>query len=147
MNDDRHAYWSAYLRFLADQLILRDHHIELSRETPHDADAAASVWVNKGAQCATVYLEYGWEALSPEKQRWFCLHELLHIHLDRIDTVLDLMNQRVDSPVAQFSRDLLKNEIEFAVDDLARALVPFFPTAQEWYARAQEDRNGPESTP
>lgn len=126
MTDDRHTYWSAYIRQLADLLRLRDWDFILSRGQAAD-DALASVHITYQVRSAVVSLSPQWMGLSREKQREGIAHEVIHAHLDVIDTHVWHVEKIEGGKSLGILREVVKHDIECATDTLSVMVAPFLP--------------------
>lgn len=131
MTDDQHAYWLAYLRYLADQIGLKDWEIDLKRDHPDDANAAASMRAVVGRRKVCIRLGDGFYADTPENQRHYALHELLHVHLDDIDTAVWQASDIIGGDTFRLMEKVIKDRVEFAVDNIAAAIGPAYPLPPE----------------
>lgn len=131
MNDARHAAYEGYLREIADLLLLRDWEILLQRNQP-TGDVYASVWIVDTENCAWVRLSDAFWGRPLEERREWLVHELCHIHLDRIQRVFEMMTEQdPDNAVLTLAKKAHLNELEVAVQRLARILAPLLPLPPE----------------
>ena len=79
---------SKYLGYLADNMGLRDWTLIISHEEPDSKDAWASVKPVYGRRSATFFFSKDFRDVPLENQRAACVHELLHCHLDNIDSLV-----------------------------------------------------------
>ncbi len=132
MNDAQHAVYSAYLRDLADRLLLRDWELLLQRDRAEDGSYAC-VWISDTENLATVRV-CGDEffASKAEDRREWLTHELLHAHLDRPDRVMtQLAAMFEDNTATQLAKTMHHKEVEVCVQRLARVLAPLMPLPPE----------------
>ncbi len=131
MNDAQHAAYSAYLRTLADAMLLRDWEIKIDRDKTTDG-AYASVWICDVENLAIVSVGEAFFGYPSEERREWLTHELLHAHLDRPQRILNqLTDQFGDNTACQFAREAHRNEIEICIQRLARILAPLMPLPPE----------------
>jgi hypothetical protein len=72
-------------------------------------------------------LGYGFFYKPPEDQRHFMLHELLHIHLDDIDTAIWQAGKVIESDAFTLMRTVVADRSEFCIDNIAAAIGHAFP--------------------
>lgn len=131
MNDAEHAILSAYLRELADALLLRDWEIALDRAWA-DPSSYAQVNVWHCENHATVRVCEGfWGHPAHERREWLT-HELLHVHTDRQERIVaQLAEQWDENSACQFAREAHRKETEICTQRLARIIAPFLPLPPE----------------
>lgn len=139
---EQHGYpatWTAaereelcrYLRWVADELGLRDWTLTLKDE-PSDDDCFASVLPTDGRYTAAISVCRDFRSLSPEKQRNAIVHELLHIpYASAADVVrLDLQDTLGSNAYWPIFRTFHRL-MEYATDGLASAIDKHYPLI-EW---------------
>lgn len=93
-----------------------------------DSDNYASVHVWDCENQARLRICEGFFGYSPEEQREWLTHELMHVTLDRPHRVVDQLSDHLGSEaVYQFARQAHENETEICVQRLARILAPMLP--------------------
>ncbi len=129
MNDATHDYWLAYARMLADKLGLRDWTVRLDRESGWDDQSIkAHVSVASDSKHATVTFGPTFGSLPTDDQRVICIHELLHLHLDKIMKRVEMASDTFDdNSLMSVLPDLVRHEIEWGVDAIAVAIAPLLP--------------------
>ena len=129
MNDAQHAALQTYVRAIADQLLLRDWEIIVSRDhTDGDDPALADIAVLAVEDYATVRVNVGFFVQTPTRQRETVIHELIHAHTDRVKRVWNQINEQVkDNDLLTFGWELQRRELEILVQKLARILAPTLP--------------------
>ena len=120
-----------YLRTLADGLGLRDWSFELARAPldPHSGNVATIV-PTFGQREAVVTLCHDYPTKSPDYRRYVLVHELLHCHLDRIMTPFRenrVLWRLIGAAAADVIDDQVRENIEHAVDAIAREMAPHLP--------------------
>ena len=129
LTDAEHDRWERYIRQLGDLLLLRDWELDLSREF---SSAWASINTKEVENQATIKLGAEWEQHSPDEQREYLVHELMHVHCDRpARVVAQLADQFGEEGACQFAREAHRKEIEILVNNLARLLAPTLPLPEE----------------
>lgn len=127
MNDEDHAYWSIYTRRIADRLGLKDWEIVLKRDGTDAANSAADMRCVPGRKVVWIRLADVFFSSDPDVQRYFVVHELVHVHLDDIDTVLWKAGDVIEGSGFSLVRKLVDDRVEFAVDAIASVFAPYFP--------------------
>lgn len=131
LTDVEHAYWEQYVRHLGDLLLLQDWELDISREGP-SGNAWASINVCEVEDQATIKLGAEWGQHSPEEQREYLVHELMHVHTDRARRlVVQLAKQWNENSACQFAEEAYRKENEILVNTLARLLAPGMPLPEE----------------
>ena len=117
-----------YIRTLANTLGLHDWTINVAPDEPDEKEAYAAVSCVYGRRIANVWLAHGVEQLAPAEQRLTLVHELLHIHFDR---VLSLSQQALPGLLGAAGytvyEEALREHVEHGVDAVADALAAAFP--------------------
>ena len=126
MNDQQHAFWLAYIRHLADLMRLKDWDIQLSRAEPDSPTADAANFLHYGQLACEIHLPKKFFAESPEAQRHFLTHELIHCHSEILSEHIRLYIDSNGHQDAYITSVWLRNE-EVMVDSLARVIAPFLP--------------------
>ena len=131
MNDDQHAALAAYLRDLADRLLLRDWEIELLRDrAEHTTYAQTCPWDTE--RYAQVKVNEEFFGYGPERQRLYLVHELLHAHTARLARVVERLGEQFeDNTTVQYAKKAAGEEEEILVHQLARVLAPLMPLPPE----------------
>ena len=127
MTDSAHAYWSGYIRSLADDIGLKDWTIELKRDGPANSDAGASMITICGRRIVWIRLGFGFYSGTPEDQRHYVLHELLHVHLDDVDTAIWQAKEIIGSDTFTLMEKVVKDRLEFAIDTIAASIGHAYP--------------------
>jgi hypothetical protein len=118
----------AYVRWVANELGLRDWTFELVWEPPEEENAVASVQPTEGRKVAVVKFCSDFLELKPEDQRNCVVHELIHCHhvgatdMVRLDLLKHLSQQSYEIFWGGFVR-----QIEYMTDGLAEAFAPHMP--------------------
>jgi hypothetical protein len=131
VDDAQYAAYGAYLRRLADALLLADWEIELKREAASD-ETWAQVVVMTVKDRALVWLGAAFWSASPERRRETIAHELIHCLLHRPERIMiQLAQQQGEDAVVQFANEAHRCEIEICAQRLARLLAPALPLPPE----------------
>jgi hypothetical protein len=125
LTDAEHTYWTGYVRGIADQMRLRDWDIVLARDVCEGA--GARITVTYGRRTAVIEFGYSFWTNGVVEQRQTIVHELIHIYLDDIDTVMRDAKDIIASDVFELTRQTVANRIELATDGLAEGIAPLFP--------------------
>lgn len=126
MTDDQYAFWTAYVRAIADQLGLRDWNVIINRDIP-ETDFRACAHPARGRRSGGITLAQLFFNGSPEEQRQTIIHELLHMHTDDVDTAVFHVKEQLGSDVLHVLFTTVRDRIEFVVDNVATAIAPFYP--------------------
>lgn len=117
-----------WLREQANTLGPHDWTLVLSHEPAADPDAGADIAVLFGRRHATIHLARDFATESPEDQRHYLTHELLHIHLDPCDSLLrQALPDALGTTAWKILEEAQRERIEHAVDALAAAIAPMLP--------------------
>jgi hypothetical protein len=120
VTDSRRQRFAPYLRDLADRMRRRDWTIDLKDGVPTDPQAAASIHLTYGRKLATIRVSDDFLDSTPETQRHYLVHELVHCHIDAAWMIaMDSIPQAVESA--------FKRMAEHAVDSLAETIAPLLP--------------------
>lgn len=116
-----------YIRWVANEMELRDWTIELLRETCEDG-AYAVVYPTFGRKIAEIKLTENFRELAPETQRHTIVHELVHCHLEPAANMVykdleDYLGKQTD----QIFWNGFKRQIEYGVDAIAAAIAKHLP--------------------
>lgn len=129
MNDAQFAATQGYLEQLQRLILLSDYEIHLKREPAHEG-CWASVVVGDERHAAWVRVAWPefYDELTPEDQRLYLMHELVHVIADGPDRVLRAFaDRRPDDEAAKYAKEHHHTEVEFMTHKLARILAPLAP--------------------
>lgn len=140
MTNEEFAELGKYIRFVADRLGLRDWFFSLRYEAAEERDndqgdlnethpgAGATIDPVYGKKFANVWVCRDFRDIDPERQRvWIC-HELIHIHLDLIDTLTRNEFRTMMGEMAYNAwRPGFVYGVEHAVNALAEVIGPTVP--------------------
>lgn len=132
VNDEQLAFWSDYVRYVADHIGLRDHRIDVSRDSasPH---CHAEVHTTTEQNFSVIRLNTPhFFGLDAERQRQIVLHELLHIHFTPFTDNLDIYLEGHDSEASALIRRLMHRDAERTTDNFSSILTPLVLTPQVW---------------
>lgn len=127
LTDERLRRAAAYFDTLRLALNLAQWTIVVSDEAPQDDDAAASIAPLGTRHFASVRLSAAYHEASPELQRHYAVHELLHCVLDGLDGAVTDMENAIEETSWRHLRTMYMRQAELAIDDLACLLAPFMP--------------------
>lgn len=130
MNDAQHSAYSAYLRALADALLLRDWEIELLRQWANDGAYADCQVYHKEQHMRVRVCEGIWGNPREQIREWLT-HEIFHAHIGRLDRLVEHFTEIVDNPGAALFEKEYDDETEILVQNLARIIAPFMPLPPE----------------
>lgn len=122
--------WAAvrrYIRLLADLLALQNWAIYLDRD-PSEEDNNAETIVGENRRLATMKLTRDWRHCPPEEQRHTLVHELIHLPVDRLSSVLESdLDGFLSAGEQSIARNVFRREVEAVVDALADGVAPHLP--------------------
>ena len=128
MNDAQHTALGFYAEALAERLLLRDWEVSVYRDPPYSDHAYASAELLDSQDKVIVRLCQEFFGHSPEKQREWMTHELIHAHLARLQDVLDqLKDQFPDNAAIVFAKQTHHLALEVVTQKMARILAPTLP--------------------
>lgn len=120
-----------YIRWVADEMELRDWTFELMRE-PAPPDAWGRTVLTYGRKLAQIYVCEEFRTLAPEKQRQCIVHELVHAHLEgATNMVFNDLDRHLGAQSDEIFGAGFRRHIEYGVDGLADALAKHLPLI-EW---------------
>lgn len=136
MTDAQYAVLRAYVRQLADAMLLADWELNVSRDGPEHDDAWADVAVSRVERHARIRVDAtgGWWTThnSQDERREHVVHELLHIHLDPIDKLMRRLAEHMpDDPLVKFLAEMHRDSVEVCVQTLSRVMAPLLPLPPE----------------
>jgi hypothetical protein len=125
-----------YIRHLADvHLELRDWHLTVQHAEPPGGDCHGWCFVTYGRKRAMIRVANDWWDEDPTEQRHIVVHELLHIHLDTLDSFhRNALPELVGRSAAIAAQEDNRERIELIVDVVADALARHLPTPAEFAA-------------
>lgn len=127
MDEKRHNELRDYLRWMANEMGLRDWTVTLSRKPCEDEEHQACILCTYGRKRLTVQLGKGFEHLSFEEQRQTFCHELIHAHYSGIEWAYNNLGDQVSGPMFKMVWDSIKDAVEFGTDALADVIAPHMP--------------------
>lgn len=117
-----------YVRNIANTLGLRDWQLNLMPDEPDTKEAHAAVACTYGRKIASIWFASGFELLEPQEQRHVIVHELLHIHFDRVLTLSSqALPAAMGAPAWGVFDEAMRDHIEHGVDAVAEAIADAFP--------------------
>ncbi len=116
-----------YLSTLRNFMLLA--HWELSvREGVDDDDSVLEVEVGDTLRHFTVSVGASFWTLTAQDQREYCVHELIHVHLEALEhALIDAVKAHLPDAAYQVALASHRRANEFATDALARACAEKFP--------------------
>jgi len=121
-----------YLRFLANAMGLRDWELILEHDpVPEGAGALATCRTTFGQRRATIAFAADARDWNLDRLRRVCVHELMHCHLDRMDTAREAAADELGAQARRVSDEAWRSALEDACDDIATAWADQFPMI-EW---------------
>lgn len=117
-----------YLRWLANQMGLRDWALLLDHDPPERDDVWATCRPTFGQRRAVLRFAPDVREWDLERLRQVCVHELLHCHLDRMYTIYNTAAGELGAQAQRVSEYAWKSVLEDACDDVATAWAEAMPT-------------------
>lgn len=116
-----------YIRWIADEMGLRDWNLHLLRE-PADDDCNAQARIIYGRKVCSIRVSEEFRTFEPERVRHSIVHELIHCHTAAADnTVQHDLTEHIGVCAADIFHSGYRRHAEYAVDGLADALSPHMP--------------------
>lgn len=116
-----------YVSHMADLMGLSEWRITHLEDDPASDDADAQIAPTYGQQSATIRFDTGWADHTPEKLRYIICHELVHLHVDRMDTVTQNLRDGIGMIVWNLFHGAFRDAEELAVDNIAWAWAKMLP--------------------
>jgi len=101
--------------------------VVVEREPPIDENADATTWIATHSENARMRFASEFRKGDPDYQRITVLHELLHLHIDRLYEASNSVMAEAETPGRVMIAELLRTEYERVVDRLAVAIAPCYP--------------------
>lgn len=140
--DGDRDYIGPYLRYLADQIGLRDWYLWFGHSTPQDegySDEAAGLCSFGGpSKRATIRLREEWATWDEEKFRHICVHELLHCHFADIRSPLVTLEGLIGGLLYATTFDAMTTHMEYAIDGIAYDWGRLLPLPSDWLEQATD---------
>jgi hypothetical protein len=115
-----------YLRYLANEMGLRDWTINISPHPPDDNQHAACIDVRYARKWANISFSTDWAQSTPESFRATCVHELLHCHFRPIHWHINNLGSHISTSTFDVFyggfRDLEEVAIDAVAEEWARCL-------------------------
>jgi hypothetical protein len=124
-----------YVRWVANELELRDWTIVLSHKEPDDPDHGASIRPTYGQKKATLKLRNDFFGCSLEEQRQTIAHELLHCHTSGIRWQFNNIGNNLSAPLFDAIWSGINDQIEFATEAIADAIAKHLPVPKQAKAK------------
>lgn len=117
-----------YLGTMAGLLRLSDWTFSLMREPPDEcSDAAASILITEGRKLANIRMAVNWHESTAAQLRGYITHELLHVHIEGIDTVATKIRTVCGEAAYVPWHGVFIWQLECATDAITDVLAPFLP--------------------
>jgi hypothetical protein len=143
----------AYVEKLRHELLLEHWTIRIDRAGPTPIDGVetglidAQMEIRNHGNVGILRVHDNFRAGDPDDQRQTILHELLHLHLDRLFTDMDGMIEGFAAKQAyEATHELVYRQYERMTDALADAIAPKFDLIA-WPDVAELDAPSPPSAP
>jgi hypothetical protein len=116
-----------YIRWVADQMELRDWTFELDLE-PCESHLAGCVVCTNGARHATITVAANFRGYPPDEQRETIVHELVHVHWETCWKMVQTdLGDALGKPVYYVFCDSYRRGMEYGIDSLSKALAKHLP--------------------
>lgn len=120
-----HTALSCYIDRVANSIGLTQWELTLA-ETPTEDTNMAHINCTFGRHCAVISVCEDWMNQSIEERRHTVMHELVHCFLDKPTSFVENdLGALLGKPAHTVLVEAYKMEVEFATDELAKALVHF----------------------
>ena len=116
-----------YIRWMADEMGLRDWTVSLAPDDFATEGAAADVLCLYGRKYLTIRLNRDFAERRLEQQRHWITHELVHAHLWSLDFTLNNASDHLPTAAFDLLQKCVNDNVEFAVDALAEVIAPHMP--------------------
>lgn len=117
-----------YIARMGRMLGLSDWTIHLHDEEPDDKNHAAAISSVYGQRRANLWLAHGFLDMEPTEIRKTLVHELLHIHLDSMFSLVEqALPGSLGGPAYAVFEAAYRERNEHATDAIAEAIAPVFP--------------------
>lgn len=126
-----------YIRWMANELELRDWTIFLSHKEPDDHDHGACIRCIYGQKKAELKLRGDFFEASLEEQRQTIAHELIHLHLSGIRWQFNNIGNNLPGPLFDAIWLGIHDQIEFATESMADVAAKHLPLPRPKGTRAK----------
>lgn len=121
-----------YIRHIANEMELRDWHINLPNKDPQRETADAEVRPTYGRKYASIFLRDSIRDMDLEYIRYMIVHELTHLHFAVLqDQAEDDLNHVISSGEEHMFFQNFKRNVEYTIDGCAQAIAKHMPLI-EW---------------
>lgn len=122
----RGRFWCEYIRQLADLMGLRDWSVMVMNK-PTGKRAGAAVRCTYGRKIVEIKLAPNFNAIAPELQRHYLVHELVHVHLWGVTQAVADVRMHTPKRWVQHLELAIGTAQEYGVDALAEVIAPTMP--------------------
>lgn len=123
-----------YVRWVANEIGLRDWTFHMDWDRPAEDGDAASVWWPEGQKHAKIRWNPRFREYGPDLQRRYVVHELVHCHFAAMqDTVEEDLQPHLARPTYDIYSQSFRRALEYGVDAVAEALAENMPLI-DWSA-------------
>lgn len=124
---EQYSALSDYVRFIADELALRDWYIWIKDATPDDENTAAQIEVTYGRRSATIVFDRNWFKMAPEELRHNIVHEIMHTHFNGVTMIFDSLKPALGEVAFNSVKEIFRWQSELTVDAITDAIAKRFP--------------------
>lgn len=110
-----------YIAAIAERLGLADWTILIDPDAPSDSEAFAEIVCTYGQRRALIRFDHAVRTWPPDRLRRVVVHELVHCHLDRMDTHYDSVEAELGPQAGRLARATWRSVLEDATDNIADA--------------------------
>lgn len=114
----------ALVEDLAGQMGLSEWEILVTEELSDPDGAEAEVFCTYAQHQATLAVGEDWDRIPLRDLKLRLTHELVHLHLDRLETTVGRFLDRLPKSLRETARQSLVDEVEYATDSISRAWSP-----------------------
>lgn len=131
-------YIGPYLRYLADNMGLRDWHIHPPGNATPQAEyglpdtARACCVTEYGQKVMHICFREDWTDQDEDSFRWLCVHELLHAHFRIVEQPLHSARDMIGTLAFTPIMDSFKSAMEYTIDGIAYDWGRLLPLPSEW---------------
>jgi len=126
MTPAEHHQLADYVRAVGYDMNLSGWTIRVKRE-PAQPNAGADVMVYRARWIAELRVADRFFSESHAEQRELIVHELLHVHLDRMDTAYNCVEELIGTPAFTVLSSAYRTAEELSIDALTTILAPIMP--------------------
>lgn len=117
-----------YIRWVANEMCLRDWTFDVPHEPLPESDAFATVKPTDGRKRARITFCRDFRDLEPDRQRHVVIHELVHCHFAMVQHQIESdLERHLGQHADRVLFDSFRRNLEYGVDGITDALAPHLP--------------------